>query len=67
VVFEGAVGADQGHQGPADGSDVAVVTGLCHQRQRRQGFLAFARGQGVFDRRELAQRRHRLTDGDRAA
>jgi hypothetical protein len=37
----------------ADGDDVAVVPGLGHQSQRRQGFFAFARCEGVFDLAEL--------------
>ena len=54
VAFQGPVGPDQGHQGASDGDDVAVVAGLGHLGQRREGFFAFAGGQRVFDLVQLA-------------
>ncbi|MHB8297189.1 MAG: hypothetical protein ACYDDW_01215 [Dermatophilaceae bacterium] len=52
---------------PADGDDVAVVPGLGHPGQRRQGLFAFAGGQVVLDLAELTQRGHRLAHGHGAA
>ena len=63
----GRVVAQHGHQLAADGDHVAVVAGLGHLGQPGQGLLTGARGQGVLDLAQLAQRGDPLAHGDRAA